>query len=116
MLEIKSVGPYNIQKFTVATTTGVMEWTMRFMPAVSMWYMDINYKDISVQGIRIHASHNLLRQWQKIIDVGVFCATTIEGYEPTLIDDFYSGRCKLFVTEGDEVSEVESDFIGEDDG
>ena len=67
------------------------------------WFCNIIYGSREIDGLRIFTSGNVLHQWRNLLPFGIACQ--VEGdQEATLVDDFSSGRAKLFVLSQSEVN------------
>lgn len=60
---------------------------------------------------RIVTSPNMLRAFRDILSFGLACATS-DGYEPVFVDDFSTGRAKLYLLNAADLALVESEIIG----
>lgn len=100
-----------IQTLTLTGNTGQkIRLTVRYMPSQQSWFMDVNYNDFNLYGIRIVASVNLLRGYQNIIPFGFIC-TTESPIDPYSIDDFSSGFAKLYLMTPNDVITIEEAFF-----
>jgi hypothetical protein len=89
----------------------VIDFTLRFMPAVERWSYDLTYGSMTIMGGILCNHPNFIRQFRRIVPFGISCTVT-DGTEPFMIDDFISGRVKIYVLTESEVLSVESDIIG----
>lgn len=79
--------------------------TLDFKPSVQMWFVDIEYNDFFVNGLRVCSSPNLLQQFDKIIPFGLN-VNVVDNTEPFLINDFAIGRVLLGVLTPEEVEQI----------
>ena len=79
--------------------------SLRYGPAVRMWFLDVEWKEFSMKGIRLCLSLNLLQQYSNLIPFGIGLNAP-QGVEPRLASDFSSGRVKLFVLNKREVAAI----------
>lgn len=74
------------------------------------WYFDFTYKDITDNCLKVVLTPNSLRHLKRIIPFGIAFAT--DGYvEPFQIDDFSSGRVKMYVLNSEDVENVEQEIF-----
>lgn len=86
------------------------DFTLRFCARVESWFFDIQYNDIEARGLKIVLSPNSLRHLKNIIPFGIAFST--ESFvQPFKIDDFSSGRIKMYVLNSDEVNQVEREIF-----
>lgn len=70
------------------------------------WYFNFTYKDLTVNCLKVVLSPNTLRNFKRLIPFGITFDT--EGYtEPFQLDDFSSGRVKMYVLTSEDVEEIE---------
>lgn len=98
------------QRYTVVTDTGVtFQLTLKFMPRIGGWAFSIIYADTTINDMLLVASPNLLRQWINIFPFGL-AITSTDTLDPLYVDDFTTGRIKLYVLSEAEVAQVEAQF------
>jgi hypothetical protein len=77
------------------------------------WFSSISYGTIfNVNNRRIVSSPNMLRAFRGIINFGLACVIS-DGYEPVFVDDFSTGRAKLYTLNQTDVDFVETTVIGQ---
>jgi hypothetical protein len=101
---IRATGTQNFQTLTEEGVT--IDITLRFLPAVQAWVMDLKYQSFSVYGERLIVGLNVFRKYKNILPFGVL-VDSLDGGDPFIIDDFTSGRCTLAILNEDEVSQAE---------
>lgn len=74
------------------------------------WFIDINFEDININGLKIVLHPNLLRQFRKIIPFGLMIYTDVGFVEPFEIEAFSSGRVKIGILNSEEIEEIETDI------
>lgn len=84
--------------------------TMRFMPRIQRWIMGISYGDVSIQGIPVCTSLNLLRQYKNVLPFGISCATTNQ-LDPYTVDDFANQTANLYLLDETDVEQIEGAFF-----
>jgi hypothetical protein len=95
------------QILRLSTSSGVIKLTLYYRPAIQMWFIDIDYNEKYINGIRICLSNNILRQWRKSLGFGILIDSN-DLKEPMQIDDFSSGRVTMLLLSSDEVDTIES--------
>ncbi len=77
------------------------------------WYFDFTYKEITVNCSKVVLSPNTLRNLKRLIPFGL--AFIADGYvEPFSLDDFSSGRVKMYVLNSEDVQTVEQEIFNYD--
>ena len=71
------------------------------------WFInELTYNDVTIRGLRLSLSRNLLRQFSNLVPFGLAVISSTER-EPFFIDDLSSEAVKLFVLTSEEVDYVE---------
>jgi len=96
------------QSYKLLTDDGSQfNFSLRYRPAIQCWTFDLTWKNYTVNGIRLVNSINLLRQWHDIFPFGLVITST-DILEPQYIDDFTSGRIKVYVLNATEILDIEN--------
>lgn len=66
------------------------------------WFLDLVSESFSIYGIRMTSVPNILRQWKDRLGFGV-CVLTENKSEPFFLEDFNTGRAKLYLLEPDDL-------------
>lgn len=66
------------------------------------WFLDLVSESFSVYGIRITSVPNVLRQWKDRLGFGI-CVLTENKSEPFFLEDFNTGRAKMYLLEPDDL-------------
>lgn len=66
------------------------------------WFLDLISESFSVYGIRITSVPNVLRQWKDRLGFGI-CVLTENKSEPFFLEDFNTGRAKMYLLEPDDL-------------
>lgn len=86
-----------------------VEFLLYYSARQQAWYFDFTYKDLTVNCSKAVLSPNSLRQFRKIIPFGI--AFVADGYvEPFRLDEFSSGRVKMYVLNAADVENVEQEI------
>lgn len=97
------------QTFQVPIAEDVANITLNYRPSIQMWFIDITYQGIDIKGIRICHNLNLLAQYSAILKFGLY--VEMDGsVEPSLIDDFSTGRVKLNILDESELDTIKSGY------
>lgn len=110
MLQINGLTNDAMQECVLDGIPGIqVSLTLRFMPRIQTWNMDVSYQDFLAQGIPILSCPNMLRQWRNIIPFGIAC-TNIYQLDPYTINDFINGNSSLFLLNASDVQGVENNI------
>jgi hypothetical protein len=104
MLEIVNIKSDPIQKHYIPVLENQVEFTLRFYPTIQIWCFDIEYKGVSVLGLKASLGTTHLTGNNFPFDFVIEC-TKNTGLDPYLIDDFET-RIKLYMLEPDEIAEI----------
>lgn len=66
------------------------------------WFLDLESENFKIYGIRLTSVPNILRQWQDKLGFGI-CVITENKSEPFFIEDFNTGRAKMYLLEPDDL-------------
>ena len=91
----------------------IVSFTVNFNALTERWAIDVEYttKNFITRGVGIATGPNFLRSFRRILPFGLACVTT-DGVDPTLPDDFETGRATLFLLTEAEVDQVEITVMG----
>lgn len=70
------------------------------------WFYTLTYGEKIFRNRRIVTSPNMLRAFRNLVPFGLSCVT-VDDLEPVFIDDFSSGRAKLYLLDSADILEVE---------
>lgn len=94
------------QKLQTPVGDNFADINLIFRPSIQMWFIDVSYQGIEIKGIRICHNINLLVQYSKILNFGLY--VEMDGAtEPALIDDLSSGRVKLNILGEEELDVID---------
>ncbi|MFS1538058.1 MAG: hypothetical protein ACL7BU_04500 [Candidatus Phlomobacter fragariae] len=99
MYQIENLSSDPIQTHTLLTEIDDIELTLTFYPSISAWSMDIGYQNINIHGGAVVLGVPLLHD-SRLPFTLVAIAHQNADIEPSLIDDFESGRVKLYLLVG----------------
>jgi hypothetical protein len=105
MLKLTGISASPSQTFRTPIDQGIITFTLSFRPGIAMWFLNIEFGDKTINGLRVCRNANLLYQYQKTLPFGLFVGTD-GGVEPNKIDDFSTGRFTLNVMNESDVEAV----------
>ncbi len=73
-----------------------------YKPTQLGWFLNVEYENFSLKGIRICISSNLLNQWSNVIPFGILVISS-DSQEPFSIEDFITDRVKIGILNQEEV-------------
>ena len=98
------------QTFNTSLDGGdIITITLTFKPSIKMWFIDVEYNDFSVKGLRLCNVPNLLNQFDKIIPFGINVEIA-DGTEPFIINDLSTGRVILNILTAAEVEQINDSY------
>lgn len=102
-----------LQKQTIILADGSpLTITVSFRPMQFGWFFEeITWGDVTIEGMRICVSPNMLRQFKNLIPFGIACFSA-GNREPTQQDDFSSGAASLYVLSEADVQAYEDILSG----
>jgi hypothetical protein len=106
MYLINGVSNNPLQDFTLTVpNNGVVTITLRYMPTQDMWFYNIVWNDIIINGQMLVMSPNLLRQERNFLPFGFGCYTQ-DGKDPFGVEVFNSGYAQLFLLDSTELDDI----------
>lgn len=100
-----------IQQYNLLGDAGQqISFTLRYLPRQSRWLFDITYLDFTLNGVALTVALNALREFKNILNFGLAVSST-DGFEPQFIEDFLSGRIKIYLLNQAEVNSIEALFF-----
>lgn len=106
MLKITSLTSAPLQKHSFTLPSGEsVKITFYFSDIQYGWFInELVYDTVTIRGLRIVNSPNMLHQYRNQLPFGLACQT-ISNREPTQIDDFKSKAAQLWIVTEDETSD-----------
>ena len=101
------------QNFTLIGEAGeVITFNLYFLTRQNSWFFDIacEAQGLSCAGMRLCLSPNLLRNFKNNISFGLAVVST-DGFDPSGIEDFVSGRVQIYTLNAADVQTVETDLF-----
>jgi len=106
MKQIQGIGSQAKQQFTIPLTDGTrVSAYLEYRPQQTGWFLNLVWQDWTLNGLRITASPNILRQWQNVIPFGIAVITS-GNVEPLNSYDFSTATAIMVLLEGDDVTLV----------
>lgn len=84
---------------------------LRFCGATERWVMDVSYGGEVHRGLGVCTHPNLLRQWQDVLPFGISFVTA-DMTDPFDVNDFATGRVKVYLLDAADVRAVEVSVFG----
>jgi hypothetical protein len=111
MLYINKITNDPSQRMTLTGIPGYqIEMTLRFLPRTKRWVMGVSFGDVSIQGVAVVCSLNLLRQFKNNIPFGISCIRA-DGLDPYALDDFSGKLANLYLLNAADVAEIEAEWF-----
>lgn len=107
MLKLTGIKATPTQIFRVPIDQGTIKILLMYKPAVTMWFMNIEFGDKIINGIRVNRNLNIIEQYNNVLPFGILI-NVIEGTEPLLIDDFSSGRIEMNILNQSEMDQIDA--------
>ena len=70
------------------------------------WFLDLESENFNLYGIKITSVLNVLRQWKDKLGFGLYIETE-NNSEPFFLEDFNTGRSKIYLLEPDDLLVME---------
>jgi len=105
MRELENIGSESFQRHTIIFQESEIILKLRFLPVVEQWFIDVNYKDFSANGIKLAVGVLHIRSSNQPFDFLVQ-DNSGNGLDPFRLDDFSTERCTLFIAEADDMAEL----------
>lgn len=83
-----------------------------FSPRTNSWFYNIacDVQNFESNGMRLAVSPNCLRQFRNGITFGLLCVSS-DGYDPSGIEDFSSGRIQIYTLSQSDVATIEEQIF-----
>ena len=97
----------------VLDTNETVDFRLYFSARQQAWYFDFTYNDLTCKCSKVVLTPNALRCFRRIIPFGI--AFDTDGFvEPFQIDDFSTGRVKMYVLNEEDVQTIEQEIYLDD--
>jgi hypothetical protein len=110
-----------MQEITTLTNSPKQRWTLvldnnetaefylYYLIRNQAWYFDIDYKNFSAKCLKCVLTPNAMRSFRRILPFGIAFLSD-DVLDPYQIDDFSSGRVKMYTLNKDEVENIEKEI------
>lgn len=103
----------NLTNFANQQTTLILDdgttvdLVLLFNAATDRWVMSVTYLDKIIESLGLCTLPNVLRQWMNVLPFGIACVTA-DQTDPFDINDFSTGRVKLYLLTAADVAQIET--------
>lgn len=99
------------QQFTFIGASGErISIYLYYLPTQQIWAFDLSYDAFELKGVQLVTAPNVLRPYRKILNFGLMCVSN-DRLDPFYINDFTTGRVKLYFLDSDEVEVLEESIF-----
>lgn len=113
MQEITTLTNNPIQRHQlVLENNETVDFKLYYEARVQGWYFDFSYKDLTVNGLKVVLSPNILRNFKRLIPFGLSFSAQ-NDIQPFWLNDFSSNRVKMYVLNSEEVEQIEEEVFNE---
>lgn len=112
MRRVENITAAPYQRHTLLLDDQELTLELRFLPAVQIWIMNVEYLGRWQRGIKLSASVLHLRSFNFPFDFTVDL-TDDSGIDPFRLDDFLNQRCELYFVTPEEMTELRGQEIRE---
>lgn len=102
MIQIENIDGAPHQRHTIIMGESEVDLSIRFLPTVEMWILDVTYGDRSAYGFKLSVGVLHMESQNFPFDFIVEDSSG-SGLDPFKIDDFESDRCRLYMLDADEM-------------
>ena len=85
------------------------EFSLYYSARQESWYVDLVYKDLTINCLKVVLSPNTIRNFKRLLPFGIAFLSNGD-VEPFQLDDFTSGRVQMYVLNSEEVQQVEEEI------
>lgn len=93
------------QRHTISTPARDVILVLYYFATVQSWFMDVEYGERSVKGVRLVVGASLLPSAGLPLDFRVQDTQNI-GLDPYSVDDFVTDRCRLFMLSAEDMERL----------
>lgn len=105
MIKILNIGSETNQRHTILFEGGEITLVLKFLPVVGIWTFDVEWKSAQILNIKLSVGVQHINNYNLPFDF-VCEDTTGSGLDPTLRDDFQTGRTVLYMLEAQDLVEL----------
>lgn len=105
MNQVENITADPFQRHTLLLEDREVTLELRYLPAVQIWIMNVEYNGRAQRGIKLSASVLHLRSFNFPFDFTVVI-TDNSGIDPFRLDDFADQRCELYFVTPAEMTQI----------
>lgn len=103
---IQGIGSQAKQQFTIPLSDGTrVSAYLEYRPQQTGWFLNLTWETWTLNGLRVTASPNLLRQWQNVIPFGIAVLTS-GNVEPLNNTDFSTATAVMVLLDSTDIALV----------
>lgn len=104
-VRIENISDEAHQRHIILVEDQELVLTIRFLPPVEAWFIDVEYAGRKVSGVRLACNVSHIRSQNFPFD---FAAQDLSGrgLDPFRIDDFSENRVALYMLEADDMADI----------
>lgn len=105
MKKLQNVTDEPHQRHTIVFEESEIVLSLRYLPTVEMWVMDVSYKGIDTHGLKLSVA--VLHMRSRNLPFDFIVVDNLEtGLDPIRVDDFATGRCSMYLLEAEDMQEI----------
>lgn len=98
MIQILNIGNETNQRHTILFEEDTITLTLKYLQVVGIWTFNVEWKNTQIENIKLAVGVQHINNYNLPFDF--ICEdTTGNGLDPTLRDDFQTGRTVLYMLE-----------------
>ena len=105
MIEIENIGNEAVQRHVILFEETEIILTLRFLPMVSIWIFNIEYKGRTANGFKLSTQTPHMLSQNFPFDF-IVTDNNGTGLDPIDKNDFLNGRCSLYMLEPDDIEKL----------
>lgn len=99
------------QSYTLVGENGeLIDFLLTYSPVRRGWFFNLTYNDKIINGKKLSNYPNLLRNYKNILPFGLLVDVT-DFEEPYRLDDFVTGRVKVYLLNENDVKSIEEELF-----
>ena len=111
LISIIGNGPFQVLRATTELGKKI-DISLRYIQQQRGWFISFTYGDFTARGIRVVTGDNFIHKFKNLVPFGFSCVTEINE-EPMLLEDFSSGRAKIYLLNESEVKAFDEVISGQ---
>lgn len=84
-----------------------------YFARMQSWYIDLEYGEKVIKGLKVVLSPNLLRQFRKVLPFGLSFFADNSYVEPFEIEAFSSNRVQMGIINKEEIQDIEENIYND---